>query len=325
MALNIDTQDLDNYPGVTKRVTMDMNSVVPVGYYGDEKMVMSASTSTYSDNTARTAIQDLYITDFKAGWCKSSGFAGSAGKFTVDASHYKLMVMIDATVSGSDGQGYYEILLDPSDSPASGEAVAADIETKIRTLSDNLETADQGFVLAYKNAKVEYTNGKFWIISGSVSRYYTGSYRSSVKVAAADTHNVSENLGFNLSMDSQVVASNIVKETSLGTNYTTDTATLTLTSSVSAQAGDCLMIKDSTNVDYFTALSGTSGVTIKVATQLANSYIGIANSYTVASGTKIQVLREQDPEADPNMYYTDMDALARFGIRTMISQIDYSS
>ena len=34
MALNIDTQDLVNYPGTTKRITADLESIVPVGKSG---------------------------------------------------------------------------------------------------------------------------------------------------------------------------------------------------------------------------------------------------------------------------------------------------
>ena len=31
MAINIDTQDLDNYPGNVKRVTVDQDQIVPAG------------------------------------------------------------------------------------------------------------------------------------------------------------------------------------------------------------------------------------------------------------------------------------------------------
>src|SRR6056297_2434210 len=149
MALNITTQDLENYPGVTKTVSLDLSSVVPTGYEGDEKIVLNVSTNAYSDNASRTAIQDRYITGFKAGWCKSSGLAGSGGKFSLDSDHYKLKVKLDATVSGSDGSGYYEIDLNYGTTPIDGEEVAADMEEKIRALGDGLNTADSGFALAY--------------------------------------------------------------------------------------------------------------------------------------------------------------------------------
>jgi hypothetical protein len=84
MAIQIDTQDLDNYPGNVKRVSVDQTSVVPQGFEGDEQFMLNISTSAYSDNVNRTNIQSLYITNFKAGWCKSSGFSGT--KFALDAS-----------------------------------------------------------------------------------------------------------------------------------------------------------------------------------------------------------------------------------------------
>ena len=64
MAINIDTQDLVNYPGTVKRVTVDQEQVVPQGYEGDEQFMLSFSTTAYSDNTARTRIQDNYVTYF---------------------------------------------------------------------------------------------------------------------------------------------------------------------------------------------------------------------------------------------------------------------
>ena len=55
MALNVDTQDLVNYPGTVKRVTIDVSSIVPQGYQGDEKIVMTGATTAYSDNNNNTA------------------------------------------------------------------------------------------------------------------------------------------------------------------------------------------------------------------------------------------------------------------------------
>jgi hypothetical protein len=41
MAINVDTQDLVNYPGTVKRVTVDQEQVVPSGYEGDEQFMLS--------------------------------------------------------------------------------------------------------------------------------------------------------------------------------------------------------------------------------------------------------------------------------------------
>lgn len=325
MALNIDTQDLNNYPGTTKRVTIDMDSIVPTGFEGDEQYVMSVATSAYSNNTNRTSIQSMYITDYKAGWCKSSGFAGTSGKFSITDSQKNLKIKIDATVSGTDGNGYYTITLTTSDSAISGESIAADMETKIRALGDSLETADTGYALAYKNATVEFDNNKFWIVSGSISQYYTGSYRSSVEVAAAATNDASLELGFNMPMTSLDLAGISVKEVALGSNYTAGGDTITTASTLGASMGDPIMITDGVNTDYFTAMSGTTGTTIKVPTTASYNYDGISNNYYTASGTKLQLLREQDPDGEPKSYYTDIDSVVRLGVKTMMSQIDYSS
>ena len=137
MAISISVQDLENYPGTTKKISIDLDSIVQVGSEGDETFVLNASTSSYSDNDDRTAIQDIYITEIKAGWCKSSGFAGSSGKFYIDDSHKNLKIKIDATVSGSNGDGYYTVSLTPNDdsTPINGETIAAELEDEIRALA----------------------------------------------------------------------------------------------------------------------------------------------------------------------------------------------
>ena len=327
MAISIDTQDLVNYPGVTKRVSIDLESIVPLGSEGDEKFVLSATTSAYSDNTARTAIQDLYVTEMKSGWCKSSGFAGSSGKFYIDDTHKSLRVKIDATVSGTDGSGYYTITLTPNDdgTPITGEVVAAELEENIRALAYTLETADTGFFASYRNASVEYKNGKFWVVSGSISPYYSGNNRSSVVVASGTVNDCTEVLGFDLPTTSYSLANVAVKETLLNQDYTAGTDTLNVNTGTGATAGKVFMITDGSGTpEYFTALSGTNDTTIKVATVVANGYDAITGNY-YAGKAKIQLLREQDPESVPTNWFTSMDQLVRFGIKTISNQIDYSS
>lgn len=325
MALNIDTQDLENYPGTTKRVTIDLDSIVPIGAEGDEKFVLSTATSAYSDITNRTTIQDMYITEMAAGWAKSSGFAGSAGKFYLDSTHRNLKVKMDATVSGTDGNGYYTVTLTPNDdsTPVAGEVVAAELEVKIRAIADNLETVDTGFSRAYKNASVEYKNGKFWVVSGSISSYYSGNNRSSVSIVAADANDCSKELGFDLPTTSHELDTVAVKETLLNSSYTADTDTLSVNTGTGAVAGMAFMITDGTNTEYFTALSGTTDSNIKVATNGTNGFTAISNSYS-ANEAKIQLLKAQDPEGVPTNWYTSIDQLVRYGIKVMASQIDYS-
>lgn len=322
MAINVDTQDLANYPGNVKRVTLDQEQVVPQGYEGDEQFMLSFSTSAYSDNVARTAIQDLYITNFKAGWCKSSGFAGSSGKFALTASGNAVKVKLDSTVSGSDGSGYYTVTLGYNSDGTSrdGEVIAADLENKIRALADSLETADVGFRLAYMNAVVEYKQGKFWVVSGSLGQYYSGDYKSSVSIIPADSNDASAILGFDLSTTSETIDSLAVKEALVVSDVTISGTSMTISSSLGASVGDCLMITDRTNTDYFQldATPASGGVVLSFAST------AITHDYS-ANGAKVQLLREQDPDADPTLWFGDIDKITRHGLKTIINQIDYSS
>lgn len=322
MAINIDTQDLVNYPGTVKRVTVDQESVVPQGFEGDEQFMLSFSTTAYSDNTSRTSIQDYYITNFKAGWCKSSGFTGT--KFALDSTHCSLEVKIDSTVSGIDS-GYYRITLDHDDGiPISGEVVAADMETKIRALADSLNTADTGYRLAYLNAVVDFTgDGRFWIVSGSLSNYYSGSTKTAVRVRASQTYDCSELLGFDLSMNSESLASVSIKEALVTTTFsgsvtTSGTATISLNQTVGAVENDCMMITNGTNTEYFQVTAVPTSTSVQFdASKVSYDYD--------ANLSKIQLLREQDPDADPALWFDDVDKITRHGIKTIINQIDYSS
>jgi len=319
MATNITVYDLENYPDNTKTMTLDHKTIVPVGYEGDEQWVLSFVTTAYSDNTNSTAIQDIYVREIKAGWLKSSGLVSAP--FDITASNKTLGVKMDAASS------YYYIELDTGDD-LSGDVVAADIETKIRAIPDGAgwSSSDDGYKLAYMNASVEWKEDKFYIISGSVSPYYTGANRSSVDVTSSGVDTCHRDLGFNMSVDSQTIAGTAIYECLLGANYTTDTADLTLASSISVSVGDCLMITDGTNIDYFTAISGSSGVNVKVCTAANNSYTGINHDYaTTSGGAKIQRLREQDPEQVPAAYYDTVDAITRWGIKSISNQIDFSS
>jgi hypothetical protein len=320
MAINIDTQDLINYPGTVKRVTLDQEAVVPTGYEGDEQYMLSFSTTAYSDNTARTRIQDYYITHFNAGWAKSSGFVGST--FALTASGNALEVKIDATTSGVSSSGYYRIeLTHNSGLPITGEVVAADMETKIRALADTFGTADIGYKLAYMNSSVEFVGGRFWIVSGSVGQYYSGASRSSVKVRAATAGNdCSTILGFNITTDSESLDSIDIKEALVTSAITGGVSTtLTLNQAIGAATGDCIVITDGTNTDY-TQLTNVTGGGIT----LTFSASTVSNSYT-ANSAKIQILREQDPDAGPALWFDNIDKISRHGIKTMVNQIDYSS
>jgi len=315
MAINVDTQDLINYPGNVKRVTIDQDSLVPTGTEGDEKYMLNFSTTAYSDNVARTRIQDYYITNFNMGWCKSSGFAGT--KFSLDATHNSLEIKIDATTSGISG-GYYRIALDHNSGvPIDADAVASDMEDKIRSVANSLTGNDAGYKLAYMNASVEFKNGKFWITSGSLGEHYSGSDRSSVRVRASSVNDCSEMLGFNISSNSEDIDSQQVKEALVLTTVSGSVSQIAIDQSIGASVHDCVIIKDNTNYDYF-QITGMVGDTV-----LSFDSSVVVNNYE-ANKAKVQLLREQDPDARPALVLDDVDKITRHGLKTIINQIDYS-
>lgn len=324
MAINIDTQDIVQYPGNVKRVTVDQTKIVPTGFEGDEQFAMTISTNAYSDNVSSTAISDLYIMDLTIGWAKSSGLTGTAGKYLLDTTNNTMGVKLDATVSGSDESGYYQITLDYNmgGTPKSGEDIAVDMEAKIRDIT--CEVADTGFQLAYTNCSVEYKESKFWIVSGSFAESFTGDYRSSVAVTSGTTNDCSELLGFSNPVTSESLAGNSTVESLITANYTADTGTLSINTGTGVVSGTCCSITDGTNTEYFTVL-GVSGGDLTVATNFSNSFTGIANSYTTANYSRVQILQEQDPDSVPQSYVNSIDGLVKYGLKSIINQIDYSS
>ena len=319
MALNLDTQDLVNYPGITKRVTIDITSLVPIGYEGDEQIVMVVSTTAYSDNTNRTAIQDLYIAEAKSGWIKSSGFKGSV--FQLDDTHKSFRINLDTTVSGWNGSGWYDITLEEDNgSNLTGVDVAADMETKIRAIPTGAQwnAGDAGYMMAYKNCSVEFLNGKFKIISGSISSSYTGVDRSSVTLASGTANDCITMLGLDLTIDSYSLGQIQIKEAELTTNYTAGGSTLYTSGGTGAAVADAMAITDSTNTEYFIVDStGPATGQITISGTLNNSY--------TANATKVQLLKMNDPEFEPTSVYGAMDSIARYGVKNAINQIDYSS
>ena len=232
---------------------------------------------------------------------------------------------MDNTISGSDGMGYYtlDLAYDDEGIALRGEEIASDIEAKIRAVE--VVTADLGYQLAYTNASVEYKNGKFWITSGTIGRYYTGEYKSAVDIMPG-SGTTYDDLGFNLAITSEGVANTTTAETLLTVDYTAGDASLNIGAGTGVAAGNSVFITDGTNLDYFTVLSVNGTKTIlTVPTSATNSYVGITHDYTLSSGTKIQVLKEQDPDNFPTSWCTSVDSIIRYGIKSMVNLIDYSS
>lgn len=320
MAINISTQDLDNYPGTSKTVTVDITSLVPYGYEGDEQIVIRVYTNAYSDNTNRTAIQDLYVTEAKSGWIKSSGFKGSTFQLSSSANTFR--ISLDSTVSGSDGSGYYNVILaHDNGSNIPGAQVAEDMENKIRAIPDGVQwnAADTGYTMAYKNCSVEFENGKFKIISGSIGDSYIGTDKSSVAVVSGTSNNCLDLLGFNLTTSSYALAQINIKEAEVLTTYSGGSVVYT-SGGTGAVSGDAMAITDGTNTEYFIVDSlnpSGSDITILSGTEPSNVY--------AANSAKVQRLRLNDPEFEPTSVYNTIDDVARYGIKNMVNQIDYSS
>jgi hypothetical protein len=317
MAITVNTQDLQNYPGINKTVTVDLTNIVPAGYEGDEQIVLVASTSAYSNATARTTIPNMYITEAKAGWIKSSGLKGSV--FTLSSSANTFRIKLDATVSGSDGAGHYTVALGHSNGAnLSGDAVAIDMENKIRALSYSMVTADVGFTMAYRNCSVEFNNGRFKIISGSISNSYNGDDRSSVVVTSGTSNDCYAMLGFDLPVSSETLSYTDIREALVTEPFTASGITLWIQTGTSAAIGDAMVVTDGTNLDYFIVdgVSGDAQLTVASGT--------IKHGY-LQNKAKVQRLKIQDPENQPLSPFDSVDALARHALKNITSQIDYSA
>lgn len=311
--------DLENYPDNSKTITTLLKSVVPVGAEGDEKWVVSFATTAYSDNTNRTAIQDIYIRNVRAGWLHSSGLVGTSGRFTIGSTSKTLGIKMDNVTNT------YYIELDEGTN-MTGDVIAADMETKIRAIPDGAQwqTEDDGYKMSYINATVVFEHNKFIIVAGSMAEYYTGSNKTAVDVTSSGVDTAYDNLGFNLSLSSEDMAGITLKETLITSSYTTDTTPLSIGDGTGVSAGNAVYITDGTNYDYFTALSGTTDTSIVVATESTNNFTGITHSYT-SGEAKIQILSFGDPDLVPTPAYTTVDEIIRFGIKSITNQIDFSS
>jgi hypothetical protein len=317
MAINIDTQDLVSYPGNIKRVVIDQTSVVPTSNEGDETFMLSFTTAAYSNNTDRTRIQTSYVTGFKSGWSKSSGFTGTS--YALDSTHNSIEVKIDSTTSGIDS-GYYRLTLDHNNGiPIDAIAVAKNIEEKLKEVAENLASVDLGYKLAYLNSSVQFIGSRLYIVSGSLGEYYTGASRSSVRVRPSLVNDCSEILGFNLPTESEEIDGMSIKEALVLTTISgmVGTQQITINQNVGAVINDCMLITNGVDTEYFQITNVTDGIYISLdASVLSHVYL--------ASKSKVQLLRLQDPDAGPALWFDNIDKVTRHGIKSMMNQIDYS-
>lgn len=303
MATNISVYDINNYPDNPKTVTLDLKQVVPLGAYGDEKWVLTCVTSATASGSA--SIQDAITQYFMAGWAKSNGV--NQGPYTISVTQKDLRVSINNST-------YRTISLTPQASPIVGSAVAAEMQSYIQGLAatGGLEAGN----LAFKNAQVDFVDGRFIITSGSPSSSYTGSTRSSVDVLPGASNDISVHLGLYAPATSEKIAGNTIYQTYVSFPYTSSSGltVIDVASSSNFQSGDCIGVTDGTVTSYRYVSSVAAGV-INVNAALASNY---------AIGSRIQTLRLQDPEGTPPSVFESIDDAARYMLAGIINQINFA-
>jgi hypothetical protein len=330
MAVNVSVYDLVNYPDNSKTVTVDIKQVTPIGYEGDEQWVVSCVTTAYSNNTDRTAIQDIYIQNMRQGWLKGME---ASGPFTI--------------TSGTNAGFEIKLDADPTwrhiDIPTdtyTGDALADWLETEIRALNSVVSSTYQ---LAYMNMSVKYEDGRFQFVSGSASEDFIGANRSSVAINA-DTLDkpgpggqdpCAHTLGLDFPSTSESLATFAAKEGRVDGSYTAGNTTLntkeygwdatTFSGAVYAITSDLVEeggFENSTvTYEYFICVGGSpSAMTIRGA----HASGGLLNNYD--PDDKIVMFDgPQDPQAVPTAWNSEVDGVVRWGIKSIANQIDYSS
>lgn len=293
MATTVYVRDTENYPSIQKTISVDLTQLVPVGVSGDEKWVSSVTTTAYSDNTNSTAINDIYIRNIYRGWARSSGLDAIGGFFTIiGSSNDSLAVNID---NNQSGYALYTITLDAGIN-LPGDTIAEDIQAKLRALSDTGE--DQAGDLGYLNCEVEFVDNKFWIYSGTISKSWTSSSRSSVEIEDAITNDARSTVGFDITIDSYNLASNPNQITELSAEYAGDAATMSINAPAwTVASGQAYMVTDGTNTEYFTILAGSNQTSLNVPDFATNAFAAVINTmqlvqwlFYLSAGMKIILL-----------------------------------
>lgn len=307
MVVTESIRNLD-FPTVTdKEVTLDLEKAVTTESEGDEIYLLTATPGTTTTAAEGAVISPLLVDFFKSGYARSSGFKNPP--FTISASNNQLQISID-------GSSLRTITLDTGGG-LTGNDVSDDLQNKI-----NLLAADGGLEegnLAFLNAIVSYENNKFVIISGSFSRSYTGSGKSSVSVSPGTTNDASVTLGFNVSVTSEAIASKLVSEAQVtGATSSSGSNDLIPVDDVSdLNVGDAFTIYNGTDRDYF------------IATSISGNYLvthsGSVPLLTYSGGAIVQNIFERDPDAELASPYRSTDEVVRALLRAIAVQIDFSS
>jgi hypothetical protein len=306
MAVTVYARDLDNYPDIQKSMTVNLSQLIPTGADGDEKWVVSLTTSAYSNNTNRTSIQDIYISDTKRGWIKSSGLLSSP--FTLTGSDNKLKVRIDNVATGT-----YEITLETG-SNLTGEDIAADIETKLRAEAD--AGGGQQNNLSYLGATCIWDENKFWIYSGTIDSSF-GSSGSSVVIEDASSNDAQTVLGFDLGTSSFWLTANPTITVASTSSAGPGAGVIQVNSGLGITgSGYACSITNGTTTEYFVTNSGTTESNLWPINSITGTY---------AAGSRVAKIVTGDSD---NPAYGGMDTVddaVRWGLDAMIEQIDFSS
>ena len=199
--------------------------------------------------------------------------------------------------------------------------IAADIETKLQSSATIGGGGAKVGNLSYLNAQVRFVSGRFEIESGVVSQSFTGTGRSSVLVGEPALGNdVRATLGFDITTFSQDLASRQIIETDLTAAYSSGDL-LTVRSTAGLTDGDAFEVLDGTST-VIALVSGTESASVLRFTAVSGAGQGLANTFSI--GSLFRKLHPVDV-ADPVSAITTVDELYRFGIDSMVNQIDFSA
>lgn len=302
MAINEPTQDSINNPGNIKTVTLDIIKNVFADSEGDEQYSLTLTT-TATSKISGDVISNAYIRDVKVGYSKSKKVTGP---FTIDGTNNQLQVSIDG-------------------SPAQIITLASGTSLTPKDIADNLQSQLSGLGgvgaplegdLGFLNASVDYIDGRFRILSGSISDTYTGAAKSSVAVTSG-SNDAAALLGFDIPIESEDLASKVPGETIVTSSFTASGTTLQLETVNGYNANEAYTITDGTNREYFIADAVASGTG-----QLTVASGAITNSYGV--GSTVQKIFERDPDNTVASPFNTVDDIMRFSLKNIVNQINFT-
>jgi hypothetical protein len=312
MAVNVTVRDIINFPGGTpKTVTVDIIQIVPVGGTPEGDEVWVSSTTTSATASGGGAIQSVFKNTMKRGWIRGTAITGNIASI---AATSRMVVAIDEAI----GSGL-EITLATGSNLLPSD-VAADIEAKIVAQARIGQGGSKAGNLSYLNCQVSFINGKFEIQSGTVSDKFTGTGRSAVKIGPpASGIDIRSTLGLIATTDSETLAARQLVDTNLTLAYTSGD-TLTVTSTAGLSAGDAFAIYDGTKTDN-AMVSGVVSASVVRFTSASGAGTGLANTYSTSA--YLRKLHQVDV-SDPVSAVTSVDQLYRFGIDSLVNQINFA-